>query len=555
MADISLIDPYSAKQESIARQRRMAQALQQQAQAPMEMPQTPGVLISPYAGLAKVLQGAYGGYQEAEADKEYRALAEEARTNQAADFSNVIRALSAPGREGVAGQDFVPDTPAVMAPKIEKGFGGYGMPQEVGQYEMTPAIAGQPAIARQEPIAPGYISPELIASLKDPLMRQFAMAQAMAKLEPKAPISVAAGGTLLDPRTFKPVFTAPAAAQRGVAVGQGQELRDPITGALLATGPAKDAKAENRPFVLGEGQSAYDPSGKLIVAGPAKATKTTESKWEKGQKTVDGKTLYGWYDLTAANYKDSFREGAVPPAGNTKLVEVTRGGKVYYENPEIANLAERQAAAIEKEAAPVKKVRLEVTADDGSTKTLLLDETDPKFAEGFATKGPDYVSITEVNSQGQTVVRQVKKDDAILKTGYVKPLDGFLGQLQAAGVPMDKIQNDPKIRNLVDRYFVKTAGGVAPEDVAGFDLRKAEVVARLRELGIAIPANITGLGLSATPGVLGGAQPASAATPAPPAPATVLPFSAAPTGSTLGKKVPGKGTEILVNGRVVGYAN
>jgi len=180
---------------------------------------------------------------------------------------------------------------------------------------------------------------------------------------------------------------------------------------------------------------------------------------------------------------------------------------------------------------------MDVTNADGSTKTVLMDETDPRFAEGFATKGPEYASITTVNAQGETVVRQVKIDDEILKTGYVKPLDGFLGQLQAAGVPMDKIRSDPKIRDLVDRYFVKTAGGVAPEDVAGFDLRKAEVVARLRELGIAIPANITGLGLSATPGVLGGTQSSNAA-----------PVSAAPTSAALPLPAD-KDKKKLVNGQ------
>jgi hypothetical protein len=51
--------------------------------------------------------------------------------------------------------------------------------------------------------------------------------------------------------------------------------------------------------------------------------------------------------------------------------------------------------------------------------------------------------------------------------------------------------------------------------VFGAELRKAEVVARLGELGIAVPANIKGLSLSVTPGVLGGAQSANAAAPAP----------------------------------------
>jgi hypothetical protein len=80
---------------------------------------------------------------------------------------------------------------------------------------------------------------------------------------------------------------------------------------------------------------------------------------------------------------------------------------------------------------------------------------------------------------------------------------------------------------LVDRYFVKTAGGVAPEDVFGSELRKAEVVARLGELGIAIPANIKGLGLSVTPGVLGGAQSSgSATTPAAASASAALPLPA-----------------------------
>ena len=459
MADISLIDPYSAQQESIARRRRMAQALQQQAQAPMETPQMPGVLISPYAGLAKVLQGVYGGYQEAEADKEYRALAEEARTNQASDFASVIRALSAPGREGVAGQDFVPDTPAVMAPKIEKGFGGYGMPQQVGEYEMTPAVPGQPAIARQEPIAPGYISPELIASLKDPSMRQFAMAQAMAKLEPKAPISVAAGGTLLDPRTFKPVFTAPAAAQRGVAVGQGQELRDPITGALLATGPAKDAKA-------------------------------TEPKWEKGQKTVDGKTVYGWYDLSAPNYEASFKEGAVPPAGNTQLIQVTRGGKVYYENPAIVDTAARQAAAIEKEAVKTPAHYNEIE-DKGNI--VIVDMNLPaneRLAKG-QIKGPIRGNLKQIatnDAEGRPVTRWVE-ETTLAKLGDIpQQYTGLLLEMAQAGQLKPGWESDPRVAGVIRDNLINQSGGITPARLADIRVRIAEAAARLGDLGIAFDA-------------------------------------------------------------------
>jgi hypothetical protein len=467
----------------------MAQALQESGSQVLDMPTTPGVSISPYAGLGKLLQAGIGAYKEKQARDDYAKLQTEYRKNYNTQFGDLARAISAPAVEGVTGQEYVADIPASTR-SLGLGFGGDELTEEVA------AIPGQPAIAPVEARPAGYISPKTLEGFDIPEIKQLAMAKYLAQFEPK-----------------------------DIKLGQGDTLyRQFGSGPLVEQAVGKAAaKAAERPIVLGEGQSAYDTTGKLIVAGPSKTTKAAEPKWEKGVKTVDGKTLYGWYDLTAANYKDSFREGAVPPAGNTKLVEVTRGGKVYLENPEIADAAARQAAAIEKEAVPVKKVRLDVTAEDGSTKTLLLDETDPRFAEGFAIKGPDYVSITEVNSQGQTVVRQVKKGDPILATGYVKPLDGFLGQLQAAGVPVGNWKSDPKLADLVNRYFVKTAGGVAPEDVAGFDLRKAEVVARLGELGIAIPASIKGLSLSLTPGPLGGAQSASAAAPAPASAALPLP--------------------------------
>jgi len=60
MATVSLIDPYSQQAEQIARRQRMAQALQERGSQVLEMPTMPGVLISPYAGLAKVLESGLG---------------------------------------------------------------------------------------------------------------------------------------------------------------------------------------------------------------------------------------------------------------------------------------------------------------------------------------------------------------------------------------------------------------------------------------------------------------------------------------------------------------
>ena len=489
MATVSLIDPYSQQAEEIARRKRMAQALQESGSQVLDMPTMPGVAISPYAGLAKILESGLGAYQEAKAQKDYAALQDKYRTNYNTQLGEMARLISAPEVKGVAGQDFVADKPAVMAPKIEKGFGGYGMQQEVGQYEVSPAVPGQPAIAPVEARPAGYISAADLQKIDIPEVKQLLMAKYLQQFEPK-----------------------------DIKLGQGDTLyRQVGSGPLVEQAVGKAAtKAAERPIVLGEGQSAYDTSGKLLVAGPAKATKAAESKWEKGQKTVDGKTVYGWYDLAAPNYEASFKAGAVPPAGEkSNWKEVTRDDKVFYEDFNIADTAQRQAGAIAKEAAKIDQIQLEVEDETGAKKTILVKKNDPRLAEGIATKGADTVMITDVNDKGQTTVRYVKKGDPILKTGYVKPLEGFLGQLQAAGVPMDTIRSDSKIRDLVDRYFVKTAGGVAPEDVFGAELRKAEVVARLGELGIAVPANIKGLSLSVTPGVLGGAQSANAAAPAP----------------------------------------
>jgi len=510
MATVNLIDPYSQQAEEIARRQRMAQALQESGSQVLQMPTTPGVAISPYAGLAKILEAGLGSYQEKKARQDYAKLQNEYRTNYNTQFENFARALSAPAQEAFAGQEAVPGQeaisakPAVMAPQIEKSFGGYGMPREVGQYEVSPAVAGKEAVPGQaaipaRPALPaGYISPETLKGFDIPEVKQLAMAKYLAQFEPKQ-VTLSDNQRLLE----------------RIGSGDFKEVVGPATTAAKKLNPEwkEDSRQINGKTVAGWiNLNAETPASTFVAGGKPEKGKEITPHWVVGQKDVNGKTQYGWYDLNSADKDASFKAGANPPAGEkSNWKEVKRGSNIVYEDFNIADVAQRQAGAIVKEAAPVKKIRMDVTNADGSTKTVLMDETDPRFAEGFATKGPEYASITTVNAQGETVVRQVKIDDEILKTGYVKPLDGFLGQLQAAGVPMDKIRSDPKIRDLVDRYFVKTAGGVAPEDVAGFDLRKAEVVARLRELGIAIPANITGLGLSATPGVLGGSQPASAA--------------------------------------------
>lgn len=465
MATVSLIDPYSQQAEQIARRQRMAQALQERGSQVLEMPTMPGVSISPYAGLAKVLESGIGAYQEKKAQDDYKKLQTDYRNAYNTQFGDLAKAISAPAVPGVEGQEAVAPQEAVTEPIYgtmpDPTYGGFDVGLQtqdpsnvIGQKEISPSVPGREAIAAKAGVPAGYISPETLKGIDIPEVKQLAMARYLAQFEPKQ-----------------------------VKLGKDDSLYN---------------------------QVGFGPLTPLVTAS-IKADKLTPH-WVEGQKDVNGTTQFGWYDLNAADKDASFKAGANPPAGEkSNWKEVTRDEKVFYEDFNIADATQRQAKARVKEVAKIDRIQLEVEDETGAKKTILVNKDDSRLAAGISTKGADTVMITEVNDKGQTAVRYVKKGDPILTTGYVKPLDGFLGQLQQAGVPIDRIQSDPKIRDLVDRYFVKTAGGVAPEETAGFELRKAEVIARLGELGIAIPANIKGLSLSVTPGVLGGAQSTSAA--------------------------------------------
>jgi YD repeat-containing protein len=69
MPDINL-SPLTAEQSALDRRRRMAEAMQQQAILPIDMPNVAGAKVSPYQGLAKLLQGYIAGKSLEKADIE-----------------------------------------------------------------------------------------------------------------------------------------------------------------------------------------------------------------------------------------------------------------------------------------------------------------------------------------------------------------------------------------------------------------------------------------------------------------------------------------------------
>ena len=86
MIDINL-SPYTGEQQALDRRRRMAEAMQQQSATPIDMPTMPGVRVSPYAGLAKILQGYIAGKELSRADEEQKAY----ETSSQEDVARLLR--------------------------------------------------------------------------------------------------------------------------------------------------------------------------------------------------------------------------------------------------------------------------------------------------------------------------------------------------------------------------------------------------------------------------------------------------------------------------------
>ena len=443
MADISLIDPYSAQQESIARRRRMAQALQQQAQAPMETPQMPGVLISPYAGLAKVLQGAYGGYQEAQADKEYKALAEEARKNQADDLAKVLGAVRAPARPEIAGQEAVMDMPERIIPgqTISQYGGTLNIPGQT-----IPKVAYQPAIEPQPARPAGYISPELIAEIKDPTARNLALAQLIKQTEPETFIKGSPGDVFYD-RFGNQKFSIPAAA--------GSTTLSPL-GKLQSERAAIAATNPNDPRL-----ATYDNAIAKESQDQNLVFQREKFEYEKGNPgfTLEKvKSADGTETVMAVNKGSAVARAVVGPDGKALTSAAPKTTPHYSEIEDKGN---------------VVIVDLSLPANE-------------RLAKG-QIKGPirnNLEKITTTDASGREVSRYVDKGTLATLGDIPAPYKGFMSDLAEAGQLPANWQSIPQIAGLVRENLINKAGGITQADLASLKVRIAEAAAKLAYEGV-----------------------------------------------------------------------
>ena len=137
MPDINL-SPYTAESQAIAQRMKMAELLNQQAMQPLEMPQVAGARISPYAGLAKMLQGYTAGVGQRKALEQQQALGEKYQAGNQAEIANFLGAMQGTPQKELAGP--APEgAPTGVSPEGMQG--GYIQPAQAPDRQRAMALA------------------------------------------------------------------------------------------------------------------------------------------------------------------------------------------------------------------------------------------------------------------------------------------------------------------------------------------------------------------------------------------------------------------------------
>ena len=293
MPDINL-SPYTSQLEAIQQRKKMAELLSQQAMQPLDMPQVAGSRISPYAGLAKLLQAYSGRKNLDQAQAEQKALANQYQTDTSADFSGLLAALTpkAGVPEGpstftpnVSEMDMAQNPRMVMRPETdyEGGIIEAGQPG-AGYFGVTP---GTPAI----PASGGRLSAVNFGGMKTDPGRQMFMAQLLAQIKPKEPIKLGKDEVLLDPVTMKPLFQPEAKANFG-SINPSQYT--PASIKLFMAGGGKDFSVlqaqPNLSFQkTGTAIQAFNPlTGAAVGAGtPISVSPDTAAKLKQDREISD----------------------------------------------------------------------------------------------------------------------------------------------------------------------------------------------------------------------------------------------------------------------------
>jgi len=166
MPDVNL-SPYTAESAAIAQRMRMAELLNQQAMTPMDIPQQAGVRISPYAGLAKMLQSYTAGKMQEKALQQQQELAQRQSTETMQDSSKLLEAMR----------------PQPAMPEMERaGPAPQGAPQGVSPEGVQGGYMQPAQAAKGFGLAPNFD----MTQFKNPDIAKMAMAQQLTQLQGQA---------------------------------------------------------------------------------------------------------------------------------------------------------------------------------------------------------------------------------------------------------------------------------------------------------------------------------------------------------------------------------
>ena len=223
MADINL-SPYTAESAAIAQRMRMAELLGQQAMQPVEMPQQPGVKFSPYAGLAKMLQGYTSGMMQRKALEQQQGLANRVgseATDWIANYGGIKGTPNTPEQIYTPGSGDYRDNPNLMV-----------NPQ--GQ-AIQPAQAGIPTRARTPEEQQAYLG----QGMRNPLTSAMASALLSKNIENQdfqnILRSAGMGNAPIGSASSPPMGSAPATSVGGAPNAGGATMTGAPTGNAAIT--------------------------------------------------------------------------------------------------------------------------------------------------------------------------------------------------------------------------------------------------------------------------------------------------------------------------------
>ena len=300
MPDINL-SPFTAEQAAMDRRRKMAEAMQQQAILPIDMPTVPGAKVSHAQGLAKLLQGYIAGRKLDRAEKEQK----EYEANTMADFAKIYGLAGQ--KETVPGAVITPAVPSAPIPENverqaelarlnqpEAGFEAQAnigrtlmRPQDVQQIQNLPtSTAAVPEVRAPDQQVP-MLKAEMLTDPKFTKTSAGRMMLAQALMQQRAQEQAAAQAELAASRqlqAFNP--------EQNVGTFSGGKFKTIIQGQPKPMTDAQQLEAELKQFATDVEAAKAEDVGRKPIRFERLPKGVPVGAKRTGGKTPDGKDVF-----------------------------------------------------------------------------------------------------------------------------------------------------------------------------------------------------------------------------------------------------------------------